>query len=1010
MIKTMKSKKIKSTGYFKNSLRNKFTALFGSVLIFMMILLAGLLYQQERDFLYQAAINQSRTLADTLASSSAAFIVRHDAVGLAEVFQNFEGKPDLKYAYIVSLQGNIIGSTQTKEVDLFVDDIQSQQLLNSPPSPQILLANNLQIDVAIPVFSGSQHIAWVRVETSMNHVNEKLKLVLTRGIEIIFFAVFIVIVIAFLTARKLTTRINDLVEIFTEVTKGNRENRAKIVSNDEIGLLAQGFNMMLDELLATEYEREQITRFYGAWIACNDIIVRETHEAELLNEICRVIAHQVGFKLILIGMINKEKCIDVVASSNPNSPYLQDLHVSIDPKIPEGRGPMGQAIRANEPIIFNDVLKMHDASPWWAVMRESNICASAAFPITRDGRVVGVMCLYATEINYFNEELITLIHGLTEDVSYALDNLDRVQSQHIQNNELRIAAAAFESQESFMVTDANNLILRVNNGFTALTGYTSNEIIGKNPRILSSGRHSKEFYEQMWSALNTVRFWQGEVWNRKKNGEVFPEWICITAIHNSAGEIMNYVATSNDISQHKADEDKIRQLAFYDTLTNLPNRALLFQRLNLALNTSHFYQKYGALIFLDLDHFKVLNDTLGHILGDQLILEVSKRLQKCVRNIDTVARLGGDEFIIVLEYLEGDKNEAIAQVQMIAEKIRSEIAACYLLNVDTFDTEKVSTIEYHSSCSIGFVMFCGLEKNADDLLKYADLAMYHAKKIGRNQVSMFAPEMEQALIDRTVLEADLRQSIINGDEFVLYYQAQVDGLGRILGAEALVRWDHPVRGRVNPDQFIPLAEDTGMIVSLGTWVLRKGCETLTEWTKNPETAHLKLAINVSSRQLAQVNFVDEVKEIITQTGVNPHFLKLEITESMVVNNVDDAIEKMHALKKLGISFSMDDFGTGYSSLSYLQKLPLDQLKIDQSFVRNLSFDGSDSAIVKTIINLGENLSLNIIAEGVETEMQCDYLSNFGCLVFQGYLFARPLPLIEFNQSVFSKNLEQSRAT
>ena len=286
--------------------------------------------------------------------------------------------------------------------------------------------------------------------------------------------------------------------------------------------------------------------------------------------------------------------------------------------------------------------------------------------------------------------------------------------------------------------------------------------------------------------------------------------------------------------------------------------------------------------------------------------------------------------------------------------------------------------------------------------------MYHAKKIGRNQVCIFAPEMQEALIERTKLEADLRQSIMNGDEFVLYYQAQVDGNGRILGAEALVRWDHPIRGRVNPADFIPLAEETGMIIALGTWVLRQGCETLADWEKYPETAHLKLAINVSSRQLAQENFVEQVKEIIVETGVNPHFLKLEITESMVVNSVDDAIMKMHALKALGISFSMDDFGTGYSSLSYLQKLPLDQLKIDQSFVRNLSFDGHDSAIVKTIINLGENLSLNIIAEGVETAMQCDYLANFGCLVFQGYLFGHPLPVNEFNQTVFSKSSEQIR--
>ncbi|MDD5227865.1 MAG: EAL domain-containing protein [Methylococcales bacterium] len=1006
----LKSSQNQSRGYFKNSLRHKFAAIFSSVLLVMMVVLAGLLYQQERDFLYEAAINQSRTLASTLASGSTALILSHDVVGLAEMLQGFDNTPDLKRAYILSLTGEVLSSTQTKEVGLFVSDVQSKRLLNSPPIPQILLANTSQIDVATPIFSGSRHIGWSRVEMSMNGVNENLHAVLIRGIAIIIFFALIVVLIGLLSAQKLTKRLNDLVHIFTAVAKGQRTIRAEVVDDDEVGLLASGFNTMLDELSATEYEREQITRFYGAWIACNDVIIREIHEAELLNEICIIIARQVGFKLVLVGMVNDEKRIDVVASSDPNCRYLQNFNVSIDANLPEGRGPMGRSIRGNHPIIFNDVLKEQDAAPWWIVMRETGIHASAAFPIIRAGGVVGAMCLYSTELNYFTEELITLIHDLTEDISYALDNLDRTKLQSLHDNELRIAAAAFESQESFMVTDSNNIILRVNGGFTTLTGYTADDVVGKNPRVLSSGRHNKEFYEIMWNSLLTKHFWQGEVWNCKKNGHIFPEWICITAISNAAGEIVNYVATSNDISQHKADEDRIRQLAFYDELTNLPNRTLLFQRLNLALNTSQRYQKYGALIFLDLDHFKVLNDTLGHTLGDQLIVEVSKRLQRCTRKIDTVARLGGDEFIVILEHLDTNKLLAARQAQSIAEKIRQEIAECYLLNVDILNSEITSTIEYHSSCSIGLVIFSGLEVSADDLLKYADLAMYHAKKIGRNQVSIFAPEMQQALIDRTQLETDLRSSIVNGDEFTLYYQAQVDNTGRILGAEALVRWNHPVRGHVSPAEFIPLAEETGMIIAIGTWVLREGFETVAGWATNPETAHLKLAINVSSRQLAQENFVEHVKEIIAETGVNPHFLKLEITESMVVNNVDDAIAKMHALKELGISFSMDDFGTGYSSLSYLQKLPLDQLKIDQSFVRNLSFDGHDSAIVKTIINLGENLSLNIIAEGVETAMQCDYLSNFGCLVFQGYLFGRPLPLSEFNQTVFSKSSEQIRNT
>lgn len=848
-----------------------------------------------------------------------------------------------------------------------------------------------------PVFSSDRNI----VTNVLQGFNLSPNFIHGIYVAVILFAFSLALL--FYVMRKMTKRLRELVQVFTSVASGKKDIRAIIDKNDEVGLLAKSLNTMLDELSATEYQREQITRFYSAWVACNDLIVRGTKEDILLNEICHIMANQVAFKLTWIGFINPQtQEIEVIASNNLKSKYLQKLRISSNASISEGQGATGQAIRSNQPVIFNDLLHEHNAARWWDIAREENIHASAAFPITRGGQVIGAMCLYSTQVNYFSEELISLIRGLIEDISYALENLERKKIQISQDHELRIAAAAFESQESFMVTDAQGLILRVNNGFTALTGYTANEVIGKNPRLLSSGRHSKEFYIEMWDSLKEQRFWQGEIWNRKKNGYIFPEWLCITAIANSAGEIVNYVATSNDISQRKSDEERIRQLAFYDELTKLPNRALLFQRLNLALNTSQRYRKYGALIFLDLDHFKILNDTLGHTLGDQLLLEVSKRLLSCVRNIDTVARLGGDEFIIILEHLGSDELPAAIQVNKVAEKIRSSIAECYLLNIDISDSETVSTIEYHTSCSVGFVMFSGSDVGAEELLKYADLAMYHSKKMGRNHISSFEPTMQKALMERTQLEADLRQSIVNGGEFELHYQAQVDCDGKILGAEALLRWNHPVRGRVNPADFIPLAEETGMIVAVGTWVLEKGCETLAQWAKNTQTQHLKLAINVSSRQLSQDNFVNQVVESLALTGANPHLLKLEITESMVVDNVQETIAKMHELKELGISFSMDDFGTGYSSLSYLQKLPLDQLKIDQSFVRNLSFDGHDSAIVKTIINLGENLSLNIIAEGVETKMQCDYLSNFGCLIFQGYLFSRPLPEDEFMAMVNEK--------
>jgi diguanylate cyclase (GGDEF)-like protein/PAS domain S-box-containing protein len=988
-------------GYL-NSLRLKFTTVFGGALLLMMIVLAGLLYQQERTFLYEAKINEARTLANTLASSSALSVASKDIVGLTEILQGFIEIPYLDRAYILSKTGEVLNSTQSKEIGLFVSDSQSERLLKSDISSHVLLANNLQIDVATPIFVSGYHIAWARVEMSMNGANANLRAVLIRGISIIFICAIFVIGIAIFSAEKLTQRLNALVSVFGAITKGQRGTLAKVVGNDEVSILAESFNLMIDELATTECQREKITRFYSAWIACSNVIVREKSEDLLLNKVCTIIADMVGFQLVWIGFINDEaQMIEKVACSHPDSNYFKNLHISTEFSSPLGRGATGQAIHTNKAIIFNDILKESTAEPWWNGAMTEKIRASAAFPLTKNDVVIGAMNLYSTQCDYFSEDLIDLINELCKDISYALENLERKKLQLAQDYELRIAAAAFDSQESFMVTDANNNILRVNSGFTALTGYTANEIVGKNPRILQSGRQRPEFYESMWESLNRDRFWQGEIWNRKKDGQIYPEWLCITAISNSMGEIISYVATSNDISQRKSDEERIRQLAFYDELTKLPNRTLLFQRLNLALKSSQRYKYHGALIFLDLDNFKIINDTLGHTFGDQVLLEVANRLSSCVRNIDTVARLGGDEFVIILEHLDADKFTSVVQAQTVTEKIRETISERYLLDVDS-DCIPASKIEYHSSCSIGFVTFSGLTIEPNDLVKYADLAMYHAKKMGRNHVSAFEPEMEKALIARTELEADLRQSILNGDEFELYLQAQTDFDGNVLGAEALVRWNHPVRGRVNPADFIPLAEETGMIISLGDWILREGCKTLANWTKNTETAHLKLAINVSSRQLAQENFVESVIEIIKEKNINPAFLKLEITESMVVNNVEETIEKMHALKKLGISFSMDDFGTGYSSLSYLQKLPLTQLKIDQSFVRNLSVDNHDSAIVKTIINLGGNLSLSIIAEGVETQEQRNFLADFGCLVFQGYFFGRPLPISEFNQFIIEK--------
>ena len=552
--------------------------------------------------------------------------------------------------------------------------------------------------------------------------------------------------------------------------------------------------------------------------------------------------------------------------------------------------------------------------------------------------------------------------------------------------ELRIAATAFESQEAMVVTDPDGAILRVNRAFSESTGYSSAEVIGKTPAMFKSGRHEAAFYAAMWESLKRTGAWQGEVWDRRKNGEVYPKWLTISAVKGGDGAVTHYVGTHQDITERKIAEERINELAFFDQLTGLPNRTLLLDRLRQAMTASSRNGSCGALLFIDLDNFKTLNDTLGHDMGDLLLQQVARRLADSVREGDTVARLGGDEFLVVLGNLSANIEEAANQTESVGEKILAVLTGTYPLN----------EIEYRSTASIGATLFRGHLASIDDLMKQADLAMYKSKARGRNVLHFFDPDMETAVMERAALEKDLREAV-QQQQFVLHYQAQVIDGGRVTGAEVLVRWQHPLRGLVSPAEFIPLAEETGLILTLGNWVLETACAQLTRWAARPETAHLTVAVNVSAQQFHEPDFVDQVLAIITQTGANPNRLKLELTESLLVDNVEDIIVKMFTLKAKGVGFSLDDFGTGYSSLSYLKRLPLDQLKIDQSFVRDILVDPNDAAIARTIVALAESLGLGVIAEGVETEAQRAFLASSGCHAYQGYYFSRPLPVEGFEE-------------
>lgn len=575
-----------------------------------------------------------------------------------------------------------------------------------------------------------------------------------------------------------------------------------------------------------------------------------------------------------------------------------------------------------------------------------------------------------------SEGVVTKLMGITEDITERM----------LAENDLRIAATAFESQEGMLVTDANGVILRVNRTYVNVTGYTAEEVIGRNPRIFSSGRKNADFYVQMWESINNTGTWEGEIWNRRKNGEIYPAYLIITAVKDKDGIVTNYVGTFNDITVSKAAADEIKHLAFYDPLTQLPNRRLLRDRLQQAMAACARSGMYGALLFIDLDNFKTLNDTFGHDKGDLLLQQVAGRLAGCVRECDTVARLGGDEFVIMLEDLSQNSQEAVAQSETVGEKILATLNQPYQL----------ASYEHHSTPSIGVTLFSDHVRSIDELLKQADIAMYQAKAAGRNTQRFFEPSMQTEVTTRTNLEADLNRGL-QEKQFLLHYQPQMNDDGQIIGAEALVRWQHPQRGLMHPVEFTRLAEETGQIVPLSLWVLETACAQLRRWAEQRETAHLTLAVNVGARQFHQVDFVDQVLAVLDHTGADPRKLKLGLTESLLVSNVEDTIVKMTALKAKGVSFSLDDFGTGYSSLSYLKQLPLDQLKIDQGFIRDILIDSNDAAIAKMVVALAENMGLAVIAEGVEDEAQRDFLAHHGCHAYQGYLVSRPLPLAAFEE-------------
>ena len=681
----------------------------------------------------------------------------------------------------------------------------------------------------------------------------------------------------------------------------------------------------------------------------------------------------------------------------------QHLHTAAGPSLPKayweaidghaigvGAGSCGTAAFTGKEVLVADIA----TDPLWkdyaALAQSFGLQACWAIPIlSAKGQVLGTFANYhATPRSPTEEELLTIRRGAYM-VGIAIEHHQTEErliagQASLKESALHTQAILDNMADGVVTFNADGVIESFNKAASTMFGYPAVAVIGSDIAVLTPPSRSKEYLPLRRKFLNldgliheTLSL---EFEAQRRDGSVFPMALSVSKIAN-AGRAIG-IGILRDITVSRKNEAEIRRLAFYDPLTELPNRRLLMDRIKHALLTTARTGQHGALMFLDLDHFKQLNDSLGHDIGDLLLQQVAQRLKACVREVDSVARLGGDEFVLLLESLSSDPQEAAMQAEAIGIKVLSSLGQPYVLGEHN----------HISTPSIGIVVFLESSETIEDLLKKADVAMYEAKAAGRNTVRFFDPVTQAVLKAQADLVHDLRRGL-QAHEFVLHYQPQVNEAGVTVGNEALVRWRHPSRGMVPPASFIPLAESTGVIVALGRWVLGAACQQLVAWSSSGTTAAWTLAVNVSASQFMQPDFVAHVKDALDETGANPLRLKLELTESMLVADIDDIIVKMKAIKCFGVGFSLDDFGTGYSSLSYLKHLPLDQLKIDQSFVRDVLNDASDAVIARTVVALGHSLGLTVIAEGVETAEQAQFLSGIGCDAFQGYYYGRPGPAV-----------------
>ena len=953
------------------SIRRQLMWGFGLLSLLTLWLAGYLLYVHQRDFLYRQGERNAADLAYSLAVSSSSWLVARDMAGLQEVTAGFATTPDLRFAAIVSRRGEVLAASRGEYIGKYFTDAISRRMLDAPAQPLVLISQPDLIDVATPIFSGSRHVGWVRVEMTQDAANRHLRELTLVGMGFALGSVLLVVWLALVLARRLTHRLGQLVRLAEAVGRGQEHVRSQVRGGDEIGVLAHGFDHMLDALAA---QRTDLA-YRNAELALYNEVLQRIGRREPLPVLARELARQVEALVpgLRCGVLVREGDVLAVLAGSDQLEVLTGALPRLS--LIGGPGTSVRAARSGRRELTVDIAHDADWAPVADFARQAQVQACWAQPIQdKLHRVLGVFTLYANRTGEPTPRESELLERCAALAGLAIE-------RQRQDADLRVAAIAFETQESVVILDAEHRIVRVNQAFCRIFGYRAEEVQGRPIALIRTDRQPHAYFVDVWNTVNQTGTWQGEVWYRRKTGEAFPCLVSLASVRDEAGAASHFVATMFDVTTQKQAEEEIRQLAYFDPLTELPNRRMLSDQLRHALAAVRRTHRRGALLFLDLDNFKAINDTLGHDKGDALLHQVAQRLTRTVRESDTVARLGGDEFVIMLTELAPEPMVAAHEAELVAGKLLAALREPYDLG----------GVGHHNSASIGVTLFGADVSNAEELFQQADLALHQAKASGRDSYRFFDPVMQANVSERVALERELRQAL-QVQQLLLHYQPQVDGVGQMTGAEVLVRWRHPVRGLVPPVTFIPLAEECGLILPLGRWVLEQACRQLVRWAEQPNTEPLTLAVNVSGLQVRQPDFVNEVLAVLAQTGANPRRLKLELTESLLLDNVADTIAKMEELKARGVGFSLDDFGTGYSSLAYLKRLPLDQLKIDRAFVKDALSNANDAAIVQAIVALGRSLQLQVIAEGVETWEQREFLVQQGCHHCQGYLFGKPGPV------------------